>query len=696
MYSCITLYRLKAVNFSCRKLSLLSFFLTLFFTSAYSQESHFKTSAVKTSEVIPNAIYTQKQSSLGDITQRHEEQLSIALTLIAKGNTEYQQKNYDEAMVNYTDALKHFLGDDKSIKEHRGETYTKIAETYKRIKDREKTALFYKKALDTYTALKNQKLMARTLNTLAEAERYLGNYETSLDYSNQSLELHEQINDPEGKAKALLGAGIIYRYIGRYEKSLKSIYEAHLYYKKVNDANGIANTSNQMGLVYTRLKEFDLAKSFYQLTINQSESKIAPNTLASALREMAVINLESGEYESAKVMIEKARDIYKKENSKSNESLAVRILGNVYRAQGDDANAIDYYRKSLFIATEVGSKLYQVKALIPLGAILIGKNTEEAISLLNNALELSAQMHNKSYMLYAYRELRKAKKLQGNIAESLRYAEEEISLSSIIQNEKEDNKFVLEKASLYSHKMEIELELLREKTRLDQLKLAKKNNEIEISEQARMIAKLELTKNKYANTALVSLLILCLLAILYTYRRFLDSKKRNRELHYLAARDPLTNSYNRRTLFEFIDRDFTNLDLLGEYSILMVDIDHFKKINDNYGHSTGDYVISAVANTLQGCVRQNDIVARFGGEEFCIVLPGTTQEKAISIAEIMRQKIETSHFDHISVTCSFGVSSIHFNAKTSLELIEQADIALYKSKALGRNQVTLWNHTLGG
>jgi len=165
-------------------------------------------------------------------------------------------------------------------------------------------------------------------------------------------------------------------------------------------------------------------------------------------------------------------------------------------------------------------------------------------------------------------------------------------------------------------------------------------------------------------------------------------------LDYLAARDPLTNCYNRRILFDFMNRDFASTAQPAEYCILMADIDHFKAVNDNYGHSTGDLVLSAVASILQNCVRQNDIVARFGGEEFCIVLPGASKEQAMSIAENIRQKVESSSFEDISVTCSIGVTSIQFNAKTPSELIEQADLALFKSKSLGRNQVTLWGKNI--
>ena len=226
------------------------------------------------------------------------------------------------------------------------------------------------------------------------------------------------------------------------------------------------------------------------------------------------------------------------------------------------------------------------------------------------------------------------------------------------------------------------------------LELVKKNNDIEIAEQTKIISDLELTKNRYASIALASLLAICLVVVVLIYRQFINSKIRNKELGYLAARDPLTNCYNRRVLFDLMNRDFADTDLLGEYCIILADIDHFKSVNDTYGHCAGDDVLRNIANILQSCVRQNDIVARFGGEEFCIVLPRASQDQAMGIAETIRKKIETCHFNNITVTCSFGISSIKFNAKAPTELINQADLALYKSKTNGRNQVTLWDKTL--
>ena len=618
----------------------------------------------------------------------------IAQVLLTKGDSFYEQKKYNNANAQYTSALKYLVDEDELIQRQLGETYKKLAQSYKRLKNREQTAHFYTKALEVYSNLGDLKLMARTLNTLAEAHRYLDNLVLALDYSTRALEIHKDIDDPVGFAKALLGAGIIYRHINLYEKSLEHINEAYLYYKKVNNMLGIAKTSNQMGLVYTRLRQFDQAEFFYQITIDLPKGMVEEKTLASALREMAVINLESGDLASAMQYAKKAYITYKNKNLTSYISTTARIIGNIYRAQGNNNKAIEYYKESLSFAREAGGKLYEIKSLTALAGILIGIDTNEAISLLKRSLALSTEIDDKLHMLYAYREIRIAEKLRGRIEESLRYAEEEIALTDIIQNERNEDKLALEKAHLHSHKMEIELETLREKEKRHQLELEKKNNQIEIAAQARVISELELSKNKYASIALAFLLAACLAIVLLVYRSFIASKKRNEELDYLAARDPLTNCYNRRILFEVMNRDFLDLPQIEEYCILMVDIDHFKSVNDTYGHSIGDTVLCGVAELLQANIRKSDSVARFGGEEFCIILPNTTQEQAIRIAEAIRIKVEKATFEDIPVTCSFGVTSIKFKARTPSELIEQADLALYEAKSLGRNQVALWDASL--
>jgi len=146
----------------------------------------------------------------------YDDAFLIAQVLIIKADSFYKQKQYDVANTHYTSALKYLTSKNVEIQKQLGETYKKLAQSHKRLKNREQTAHFYKKALDVYTSLGDLKLMARTLNTLAEAQRYLDNLVVALEYSNQAIEIHRKIDDPDGLAKALLGAGIIYRHINLY------------------------------------------------------------------------------------------------------------------------------------------------------------------------------------------------------------------------------------------------------------------------------------------------------------------------------------------------------------------------------------------------------------------------------------------------------------------------------------------------
>ncbi len=166
---------------------------------------------------------------------------------------------------------------------------------------------------------------------------------------------------------------------------------------------------------------------------------------------------------------------------------------------------------------------------------------------------------------------------------------------------------------------------------------------------------------------------------------------KNKELSFLATRDPLTNCFNRRALYQHLDGKFEGARSSdAEYCCIMGDIDHFKRVNDTYGHGVGDEVIKMAANSIKEVVRDIDIVARFGGEEFCVILPGADLEQAYQIAERCRERIAEQNCSGVKVTGSFGVTSIKLGAKTSSELIQQADEALYYSKQHGRNQVTRW------
>ena len=177
-----------------------------------------------------------------------------------------------------------------------------------------------------------------------------------------------------------------------------------------------------------------------------------------------------------------------------------------------------------------------------------------------------------------------------------------------------------------------------------------------------------------------------------------QSKSQNEELQRLATQDPLTNCLNRRSFFERTDLAWAkSVAETQPLSCIMTDIDRFKSINDKFGHTVGDQVIESVAKLLTSTFRNTDLICRYGGEEFCILMPGAELSQAVKVAEQARAAIakavsgQLKTKEPFEVTSSFGVSSLTHGAKDVLELINQADKALYLAKQQGRNKVSRWD-----
>lgn len=162
-----------------------------------------------------------------------------------------------------------------------------------------------------------------------------------------------------------------------------------------------------------------------------------------------------------------------------------------------------------------------------------------------------------------------------------------------------------------------------------------------------------------------------------------------KQLEKLSSTDMLTGIFNRRKIEELL-----NIEILRSrrhqrnLSIIMLDIDHFKHINDNFGHHAGDIVLQQVVNVIKNTLRQSDMFGRYGGEEFLIVCPETSQDEAMIVAEKVRSAVDDFKFDVVEhKTISLGVSEFSYE-DTLEELVKKADTALYLSKAEGRNRVT--------
>ena len=181
------------------------------------------------------------------------------------------------------------------------------------------------------------------------------------------------------------------------------------------------------------------------------------------------------------------------------------------------------------------------------------------------------------------------------------------------------------------------------------------------------------------------------------FERTEELNQKNNLLEKLSVTDPLTQLHNRRSLQSFAQGEISRFHRSSTpLTLALIDLDHFKSINDRFGHQTGDQVLIATAELLRANLRDIDMVARWGGEEFCVVMPDTFKEPAVSSLQRIRQLMENRMFtsssgEKFSVTVSVG--AVVIEEQSTLEsLIAAADQALYRAKREGRNRVIMSEH----
>lgn len=168
-----------------------------------------------------------------------------------------------------------------------------------------------------------------------------------------------------------------------------------------------------------------------------------------------------------------------------------------------------------------------------------------------------------------------------------------------------------------------------------------------------------------------------------------------------SNRDGLTGIYNRRFFEQSLAKEYSRAQRYGHiFSLILLDLDHFKNVNDVHGHLAGDEVLRETVHRLGKCLRDADILARYGGEEFAVILPETAQHGAMVVAERLRAAVAATPIifnnQPLAITISLGITELRADIRRYEDLIKEADLALYASKKSGRNRVTYYTPTVGG
>lgn len=234
---------------------------------------------------------------------------------------------------------------------------------------------------------------------------------------------------------------------------------------------------------------------------------------------------------------------------------------------------------------------------------------------------------------------------------------------------------------------------------LDSDSVSRRHAVIELCDAGRVVRDMDSTNGTYLNDIQVKSAILSngdFVKIGDTIFKYLSGTNieslYHEEIYNMTIRDGLTQIPNKRFLTDHLDKEFSRAKRYNrDLAVLMFDIDHFKRVNDTYGHLTGDYVLKEMSSVLARRIRKEEMFARYGGEEFMVVLPESTKDTAMKFAEILRGLVEHHEFEFeshpIRVTISVGVASILDGPETLEELMKLSDENLYKAKRSGRNRV---------
>ncbi|MGL1956833.1 MAG: diguanylate cyclase [Colwellia sp.] len=435
--------------------------------------------------------------------------------------------------------------------------------------------------------------------------------------------------------------GAIYGYMDEYSKSIEYYQKALASYQALDYPLHAAEAIHGLAATYRYWKKYDLAIEYYKL-YQQSVSFIPDINEAKflALYGLGMSYSGKGECKQAFIVIEKALDMpglidYKAELYKRKAKCFIKAL------KLEEAQIAVKAAESIFADIEE----------------LEGTRWQLDVIKIKAELAFALGDINKSYLLITDYYQRYTALLLKNSSERL----------------------IRVRADLEVNRQSVEISLLQQRSKLQALQV---------------IEQKERNKNQRYMLFSIALLVVFILTIVFIQRR------NNKKLLAVAIKDPLSNLYNRRYVFDFLNKLLATTDAYkGKVSVMLIDIDEFKQINDQYGHHFGDEVIRKIATIGQEILRVEDVMGRVGGDEFLCVLPRINKEQCLLIAQRFVEKIKCYEFltkqsEKMTITVSIGIASTSEKVIDSTSLYVQADKALYHVKNNGKNGVIQYCDTM--
>ncbi len=539
-----------------------------------------------------------------------------------------------------------------------------IAEALFWLSEYEEGLIYAEKALQLFKKSEDDHGKAVCYNTMGNIYHRLSNCDLALEFHLKSLDLRRKLSDQSEEGYSLNNIGNIYLEIGDYASALDYYIKSLRISQDMKDARGEAGCFNNIGNVYQRLEEYENALDYYHKCLSLIQQGQDKNIETSCMNNLGSLYHLNKDYEKALSYFFNSLEITRQLHDKWGEGLLMVNIGNVYLSLEEDGKARQYFMDSLSLSQTIGDLEGQIEALLGLGKLhLKEREGTEALPFLNQAFELA---NNSSYQETLYR-----------IHESLTQAYEETKETDLALIH--CKKFVTLKDEFFQNEVNKKTRVLKIRYESEQAQNEKeiyrlKNEELAVAYERLRGLNISLREANEQKSQLLEQLRVQTQAL----------EKQTRE-------DSLTGLNNRRYLDFLLSQEFERSKRYNSaLSVAIADIDHFKRVNDNYSHQIGDEVLKKVADIFKHNSRVIDTISRYGGEEFVFFFPETPLEKAVLACEKIRNAIENHDWEYIHkglrVTISIGITS-DMSVQTHEKMISLADNKLYEAKQKGRNQI---------
>jgi len=491
---------------------------------------------------------------------------------------------------------------------------------------------------------------ATTLDRTGKVHWRRADYSASLQVHLEALRLHRSIADRRGEAGSLTGAGNAYFELGDLARALKHHQAALQIWEELGDDLEISHVVNNIGNIHGQRGDYLRAMEYHTRALTLKKGLGDARGEAIALSNIGLTYKAKEEYGHALGCFEQSFGIARRLGDRFIEARVLHEIGELHRATDDPEGALRFFRESVEVAHASGGAYAETDGRIGIGRVLVALGRAgEASEELRKALAQAERIDSPWLVSAAHQALAEAHEAAGDASAALRHLREYHRVEGETRSAESERRIqaILTRAEV--ERSEREAELLRAKN--DALTAAD-------AEKARLLEAL---------------------------------RRQAAELDRLSREDALTGLFNRRHVDEALALEWERSARFGrDLAVAIADVDHFKVVNDRFLHATGDEVLRQIARILREGTRAVDVVGRWGGEEFVLLLVETPPDRAAHLCDKLRGAVEAHDWSAIApglaVTVSLGVAG-NAGAADPAALLATADARLYQAKRAGRNRV---------